>query len=200
MCHLCMEEGEQLALTPSKKNNDEAKSSPDKKTMSGKKLGSGKKVKSKSTGERKSIDKKARDKKGTDGKTADGKKFSEKEKPAPLVVDDGDISDEKCLVCHYGGELVMCDFSMCNKVYHRLCLGAYPFAESDSTKWVCPQHTCAETGVQDEEPPEKKGSASPARLSSGSLWKCEQCPVAVSSKAMGAVSGRSSCCLMTQFY
>ena len=121
------------------------------------------------------------------------------------------ISDERCLICNYGGELVMCDFSNCTKVYHRLCLGPYPFTsteEEDTTtkdggntqealSWYCPQHTCAVTGVRDVPPTLKKtktsmpmASPSPVTVAEGTLWKCMTCPVAVSNDFMTTVSIR----------
>ncbi|OQR94589.1 hypothetical protein ACHHYP_01114 [Achlya hypogyna] len=75
-------------------------------------------------------------------------------------------SEERCFLCGLGGELVVCEFGRCTKVYHQLCLGAYPFPLDDDTEWTCPRHTCAISGRRED----------PAK---STMWHCLRCPLAV---------------------
>lgn len=102
--------------------------------------------------------------------------------------DDDDIeldSDERCLICGYGGDLVVCEFAGCTKVYHQFCLGAYPFPLDDDVTWECPRHTCALTGEAEVlalESDSKGRGASPRKpVAKNLLWKCAQCPLAIAS-------------------
>ncbi|GLD94621.1 hypothetical protein PINS_up003232 [Pythium insidiosum] len=100
-------------------------------------------------------------------------------------------SEERCLLCGYGGELVVCEFSGCTKVYHQFCLGAYPFPKDEDATWFCPRHTCALSGIREvvEVSDGTTSAPKPARKSSTKkqLWKCSTCPVALSDDAMPTI-------------
>ena len=111
------------------------------------------------------------------------KKRQRKNKKAEVPDVEVDESDERCLVCTYGGELIMCDFKHCTKVYHPVCLGGYALSASNDS-WMCPQHTCAVTNALDVpsvRQPSRHTSATPSPVVAGpkTLWKCASCPVAV---------------------
>lgn len=92
-------------------------------------------------------------------------------------------SEERCLICGFGGELVVCEFQGCTKVYHQFCLGSFPFPKDEETTWFCPRHTCAVTGQK--ELFDAANFTSPRKLSvKNLLWKCGQCPVAVADDAI----------------
>ncbi|CEG48552.1 phd zinc finger (c3hc4 type) family protein [Plasmopara halstedii] len=99
-------------------------------------------------------------------------------------------SEEKCLICGFGGELIVCEFIGCTKVYHQFCLGSYPFPKDEDAIWFCPRHTCALTGGKETcEDAEKSSSklkhASPRKtITRKLLWKCNECPLAISDEAM----------------
>lgn len=99
------------------------------------------------------------------------------------------FSEEKCLICSYGGELVVCDFAYCTKVYHRLCLGEYPFPSDESTPWYCPRHSCLVTQETETDSclllADENGKRGETTTS---LWKCVFCPCAVSKDIMTTVS------------
>ncbi|RHY21058.1 hypothetical protein DYB36_004837 [Aphanomyces astaci] len=78
-------------------------------------------------------------------------------------------SEERCFLCGLGGELVVCEFPRCTKVYHQLCLGAFPFPTDEDTEWVCPRHSCVLSGRKEP----------PVQTSTKSIWHCLHCPVAV---------------------
>ncbi|OQS07706.1 hypothetical protein THRCLA_00301, partial [Thraustotheca clavata] len=80
-------------------------------------------------------------------------------------------SEERCFLCGLGGELVVCEFSKCTKVYHRLCLGAYPFPTDNDTEWICPRHTCAISGKREE-------------VVKSTMWHCVRCPVSIDDTAL----------------
>ncbi|KUF99554.1 GPI-anchor transamidase [Phytophthora nicotianae] len=58
--------------------------------------------------------------------------------PDSGTADDEQRSEEKCLICGFGGELIVCEFVGCTKVYHQFCLGAYPFPKNEDATWHCP--------------------------------------------------------------
>ncbi|KAF4141761.1 PHD finger domain-containing protein [Phytophthora infestans] len=60
--------------------------------------------------------------------------------PDTGTADDEQRSEEKCLLCGFGGELIVCEFAGCTKVYHQFCLGAYPFPKDEDATWYCPRH------------------------------------------------------------
>ncbi|KAL3666827.1 hypothetical protein V7S43_008445 [Phytophthora oleae] len=110
--------------------------------------------------------------------------------PKSSTGDDEQLSEEKCLLCGFGGELIVCEFPTCTKVYHQFCLGAYPFPKDEDATWYCPRHTCAMTGEKEEcEDGDKSANklkhASPRKNNvKNSLWKCNQCPLAISDGAL----------------
>lgn len=99
-------------------------------------------------------------------------------------------SEEKCLVCGFGGELIVCEFTGCTKVYHQFCLGTYAFPKDEDATWFCPRHTCAMTGEREacedaEKATSKLKHASPRKtVVRKLLWKCNECPLAISDEAM----------------
>ncbi|TYZ62765.1 hypothetical protein PybrP1_008441 [[Pythium] brassicae (nom. inval.)] len=103
---------------------------------------------------------------------------------ADLDDDDSEVdSDERCLICGYGGDLIICEFPTCTKVYHQFCLGAYPFPKDDDVIWLCPRHTCVLSGEKEwlADGDGKGRGASPRKpVTKNLLWKCTQCPVAIS--------------------
>ncbi|KAG6976791.1 hypothetical protein JG688_00001006 [Phytophthora aleatoria] len=106
------------------------------------------------------------------------------------TADDELRSEEKCLICGFGGELIVCEFTGCTKVYHQFCLGAYPFPKDEDATWYCPRHTCALTGEKEscedgEKSTNKLKHASPRKPNvKNLLWKCNQCPLAISDGAL----------------
>lgn len=48
--------------------------------------------------------------------------------------------DDTCFQCKDGGELVICDFTGCSKVYHASCVG---LSKLPPGKWYCPHHKCS---------------------------------------------------------
>ncbi|KAJ6409317.1 hypothetical protein OIU84_008918 [Salix udensis] len=50
---------------------------------------------------------------------------------------DQDGSDHVCSVCHYGGELILCD--LCPSSFHKRCLGMKDVPDGD---WFCPSCRC----------------------------------------------------------
>lgn len=106
--------------------------------------------------------------------------------------DDSEVdSDERCLICGYGGDLIICEFPGCTKVYHQFCLGAYPFPKDEDVIWMCPRHTCVLSGEK-ECPADGDGKgrgASPRKPAMKNLlWKCTQCPVGISADKFPPVS------------
>ncbi|KAE9354507.1 hypothetical protein PR003_g3335 [Phytophthora rubi] len=104
--------------------------------------------------------------------------------------DDEQRSEEKCMLCGFGGELIVCEFPACTKVYHQFCLGSYPFPKNEDAIWNCPRHTCALTGEKElcgdgEKTTSKLKHASPRKANvKNVLWKCTQCPVAITEEAL----------------
>ncbi|GMF14579.1 unnamed protein product [Phytophthora lilii] len=113
--------------------------------------------------------------------------------PDSGTADEEQRSEEKCLLCGFGGELIVCEFPGCTKVYHQFCLGAYPFPRDEDASWYCPRHTCALTGEKEtcedgEKTTGKHKHASPRKPNVKSLlWKCNQCPVAISDEVLPQV-------------
>ncbi|RLN27297.1 hypothetical protein BBJ28_00007226 [Nothophytophthora sp. Chile5] len=110
--------------------------------------------------------------------------------PDSGTADDEPRSEEKCLLCGFGGELIVCEFQGCTKVYHQFCLGAYPFPKDEDATWFCPRHTCALTGKKETCEDPEKGSAkmkhaSPRKTTiKNLLWKCNSCPLALTDEAL----------------
>ncbi|CAI5738318.1 unnamed protein product [Peronospora destructor] len=113
--------------------------------------------------------------------------------PEFITADEEQRSEEKCLLCSFGGELIVCEFPGCTKVYHQFCLGAYPFPKDENATWCCPRHTCALTGEKEtcddgEKSTSKLKHASPRKSSiKNCLWKCILCPLAISDEALPQV-------------
>ncbi|CAI5709224.1 unnamed protein product [Hyaloperonospora brassicae] len=103
---------------------------------------------------------------------------------------EGQRSEEKCMLCGFGGEVIVCEFTGCTKVYHRFCLGAYPFPNDEGATWYCPRHTCALTGeketCEDSEKATHKVKCTSPRKSTMKvcLWKCIRCPLAISNEVL----------------
>jgi hypothetical protein len=105
-----------------------------------------------------------------------------------LSADDNAQSEERCLVCGFGGELVVCEFQGCTKVYHQFCLGSFPFPKDDEAVWFCPRHTCALTGQKESMGDALKFTSPRKPVTKNLLWKCNQCPVAIADDALPHVS------------
>ncbi|KAI4305297.1 hypothetical protein L6164_028670 [Bauhinia variegata] len=52
-----------------------------------------------------------------------------------------DENDEVCSVCHYGGDLILCD--QCPSSFHKDCLGLKEITDGD---WFCPSCQCGSCG------------------------------------------------------
>lgn len=50
-----------------------------------------------------------------------------------------DPYDDDCFICQEGGELILCDYNDCRKVYHMSCLGLEELPADD---FICPRHHC----------------------------------------------------------
>lgn len=55
------------------------------------------------------------------------------------VTNDDDNSEDSCAVCGEGGELIICDYHGCIRVYHIHCAGLYTVPTGE---FVCPAHYC----------------------------------------------------------
>eukprot|EP00823_Brevimastigomonas_motovehiculus_P002732 TRINITY_DN1643_c0_g1_i1.p1 TRINITY_DN1643_c0_g1~~TRINITY_DN1643_c0_g1_i1.p1 ORF type:complete len:470 (+),score=195.62 TRINITY_DN1643_c0_g1_i1:62-1471(+) len=53
---------------------------------------------------------------------------------------DEDAADDFCFVCGDGGNLILCDYSGCPKVYHASCVKMDTVPDG---AWECPRHFCA---------------------------------------------------------
>lgn len=103
------------------------------------------------------------------------------------TADEGPQSEENCLLCGFGGELIICEFPACTKVYHKFCLGAYPYPKDEDATWYCPRHTCALTGQKEsfDETSSILKHASPRKNNVNNLlWKCSQCPAALTDEVL----------------
>ena len=95
------------------------------------------------------------------GRTGDGKAAKDrKEEPKvkkPRVSSGGksakasdpvDTSDAICFVCKLGGDLVLCDYPGCDRVYHAACLRLRTPPPDDET-FFCPLHRCCACGIEE---------------------------------------------------
>ncbi|XP_031266204.1 increased DNA methylation 1-like [Pistacia vera] len=100
------------------------------------------------------------------GLLSNNKSASGEEKLCDEMEDSGhqDVSYEVCYVCHYGGELIICD--SCPSTYHKDCLG---LEEIPSGDWFCPSCCCVICG---EGKSEKTMENS---VDDGIVHTCDQC-------------------------
>lgn len=98
-------------------------------------------------------------------KVAPSSSNSLKQVHVPVV----DISEDKCGICQCEGELLVCEFPKCSKVYHSSCI--WPKGDSnskDDVPWYCPRHSCSLC--------EKLESGGPTASSLDTIHrKCKQC-------------------------
>ncbi|ONI33421.1 hypothetical protein PRUPE_1G423000 [Prunus persica] len=78
-----------------------------------------------------------------------------------------DQSDDICTVCHYGGELILCD--KCPSAFHTSCLGLKELADGD---WLCPSCCCGMCGHGKFE---EGSSEKPKDDMDNSMLICNQC-------------------------
>ncbi|OMO84355.1 Zinc finger, RING-type, partial [Corchorus capsularis] len=74
-----------------------------------------------------------------------------------------DKNDCICSVCHYGGELILCD--QCPSAFHKSCLGLESVPDGD---WFCPSCCCGICG-------ESKAKEDSANLVDSRIITCAQC-------------------------
>ncbi|KAM3739421.1 hypothetical protein ACB098_08G023000 [Castanea mollissima] len=72
-------------------------------------------------------------------------------------------NDYICTVCHYGGELILCD--QCPSAFHKICIGLKDVPDGD---WFCPSCCCGICG-------KKKFGSNNADLVDDSILTCSQC-------------------------
>ncbi|XP_031247407.1 increased DNA methylation 1-like [Pistacia vera] len=75
-----------------------------------------------------------------------------------------DVSYEVCYVCHYGGELIICD--SCPSTYHKDCLGLEEIPTGD---WFCPSCCCVICGEG------KSKKTMENFVDGGIVHTCDQC-------------------------
>ena len=78
---------------------------------------------------------------GKEGKGKGGKSGKNKSKKMKKV--DKKIWEDLCFRCYEDGQLLMCDWKNCPKVYHLACLGREVMPRE---KWFCPWHHCVSCG------------------------------------------------------
>jgi hypothetical protein len=78
-------------------------------------------------------------------------------------LDDGHtkIEDDKCFVCNESGNVIICDFPGCPRVYHQVCIFTslpasslmpdrdIDLAHLDGDRWYCPRHFCIQCSAID---------------------------------------------------
>jgi len=81
------------------------------------------------------------------------------------------------MVCDGRGELLVCDFPRCRKVFHKCC--AWPGSaqtenetDAEGSRWICPRHRCAVCGVAETDP----GQAGAQAVA---LQKCTRCTISL---------------------
>jgi len=104
--------------------------------------------------------------------------------PAELV----DDSEDFCMVCGSEGELLVCDFKLCRKVFHRHCIWPHSAtAESEEVRWSCPRHRCVACSAEETEPvkqtwdPPPPASA-PDESGGSGLHRCSRCTISFCSQ------------------
>lgn len=58
--------------------------------------------------------------------------------------EEADESEDWCFVCKDGGDLLLCDYPGCIKVYHPECVGRKKSVMKSEERWTCSWHTCSE--------------------------------------------------------
>lgn len=71
-----------------------------------------------------------------------------------------DNSDDVCAVCGEGGQLLICEYRNCNRVYHFQCVG---LTDEPQGEWYCSAHFC---------------TVCHAKVPSDSQYVCSNCPTA----------------------
>jgi hypothetical protein len=71
-------------------------------------------------------------------------KKASRPRPAPV-----DVSEDRCGLCGCEGELLVCDFPGCSKVYHYGCIWPLSKTSDVDSQWLCPRHTCSVCGVME---------------------------------------------------
>ncbi|XP_048439215.1 zinc finger CCCH domain-containing protein 44-like [Pyrus x bretschneideri] len=54
-----------------------------------------------------------------------------------------DAEEDWCFVCKDGGDLMLCDYPGCLKVYHAQCVGKKKSFTVAGKRWICRKHSCA---------------------------------------------------------
>ena len=116
---------------------------------------------------------------------------------APQAASENDDSEDACMVCGFEGKLLVCDFPGCTKVFHKECIWPSSMeAENSESRWICPRHRCAVSGVRESEG--KRSGCAPSTSSTAVLFKCSQCTISCCEQYVPALSirgvGRASKC------
>lgn len=123
--------------------------------------------------------------------------------PTKLEVED---VDDNCFICGESGEVLLCDYPLCRKVYHQVCVlkifpcpNAFDLAHQQlahNNEWWCPRHYCLDCGaieklsvpihsiplpqvVYDEAAQQRRGGnrqSASELITQRPMQACEKCP------------------------
>ena len=61
------------------------------------------------------------------------------------VLSNDSFSNDNCFICNEGGDLIICDYRDCCKVYHLQCIN---MNEVPQDEFYCSRHTCDICGIE----------------------------------------------------
>mmetsp|Transcript_42073 Transcript_42073/g.71506 ORF Transcript_42073/g.71506 Transcript_42073/m.71506 type:complete len:442 (+) Transcript_42073:369-1694(+) len=92
------------------------------------------------------------------------------------------------MICGNEGELLVCDYPGCPKVYHKnCCWPASATATDDDATWHCPRHQCVVCTATESDPGETSAKAV-------SLFKCSKCTLSCCEQHAPAGAAASFTC------